>query len=178
MGHDAVLLRASLHASPRKARKNRWASTVFRYRSTHWHAETSREFCVQVLSAISGPENLFSAIVPGVFHLVFSYCLMSSIDRLELNGHHRRLSWEATPRSIHEGVQSAIMQVEPCVPSRLVISLKEALSVRRSIHDFVYPRFCPPVCPSVRPSVHPSIGISEKRPLFARWAFFSRLNAG
>ena len=31
--------------------------------------------------------------------------------RLELNGHHRRLSWEATPRSIHEGVQSAIMQV-------------------------------------------------------------------
>lgn len=30
--------------------------------------------------------------------------------RLELNGHHRRLSWEATPRSIHEGVQSAIMQ--------------------------------------------------------------------
>lgn len=30
--------------------------------------------------------------------------------RLELNGHHRRLSWEATPRSIHEGVQQAIMQ--------------------------------------------------------------------
>ncbi|XP_033096687.1 E3 ubiquitin-protein ligase SIAH1B, partial [Anneissia japonica] len=29
--------------------------------------------------------------------------------RLELNGHRRRLSWEATPRSIHEGVQAAIM---------------------------------------------------------------------
>ena len=24
--------------------------------------------------------------------------------RLELNGHRRRLTWEATPRSIHEGV--------------------------------------------------------------------------
>ena len=29
--------------------------------------------------------------------------------RLELNGNKRRLSWEATPRSIHEGVQAAIM---------------------------------------------------------------------
>ncbi|KAL3843274.1 hypothetical protein ACJMK2_021216 [Sinanodonta woodiana] len=29
--------------------------------------------------------------------------------RLELNGHRRRLTWEATPRSIHDGVQSAIM---------------------------------------------------------------------
>lgn len=28
--------------------------------------------------------------------------------RLELNGNRRRLAWEATPRSIHEGVQSAI----------------------------------------------------------------------
>lgn len=28
--------------------------------------------------------------------------------RLELNGHRRRLTWEATPRSIHEGVSSAI----------------------------------------------------------------------
>jgi len=28
--------------------------------------------------------------------------------RLELNGHRRRLTWEATPRSIHEGVASAI----------------------------------------------------------------------
>ena len=30
-------------------------------------------------------------------------------SRLELNGHRRRLTWEATPRSIHEGVSSAIM---------------------------------------------------------------------
>ena len=30
-------------------------------------------------------------------------------NRLELNGHRRRLTWEATPRSIHEGVSSAIM---------------------------------------------------------------------
>lgn len=30
------------------------------------------------------------------------------IYRLELNGHRRRLTWEATPRSIHDGVQSAI----------------------------------------------------------------------
>ena len=29
--------------------------------------------------------------------------------RLELNGHRRRLTWEATPRSIHEGVSSAIL---------------------------------------------------------------------
>ncbi|PNF17171.1 hypothetical protein B7P43_G09083 [Cryptotermes secundus] len=29
--------------------------------------------------------------------------------RLELNGQRRRLTWEATPRSIHEGVSSAIM---------------------------------------------------------------------
>lgn len=29
--------------------------------------------------------------------------------RLELNGHRRRLTWEAMPRSIHEGVSSAIM---------------------------------------------------------------------
>lgn len=28
--------------------------------------------------------------------------------RLELNGHRRRLTWEATPRSIHDGVQQAI----------------------------------------------------------------------
>lgn len=31
------------------------------------------------------------------------------LNRLELNGHRRRLSWEATPRSIHDGVQSAIV---------------------------------------------------------------------
>ncbi|XP_022645543.1 E3 ubiquitin-protein ligase SIAH1-like isoform X3 [Varroa jacobsoni] len=31
------------------------------------------------------------------------------VYRLELNGNKRRLTWEATPRSIHEGVQSAIM---------------------------------------------------------------------
>ncbi|KAF0295642.1 E3 ubiquitin-protein ligase SIAH1 [Amphibalanus amphitrite] len=30
--------------------------------------------------------------------------------RLELNGHRRRLTWEATPRSIHEGVSSAILK--------------------------------------------------------------------
>ena len=29
--------------------------------------------------------------------------------RLELNGHRRRLTWEATPRSIHEGIATAIM---------------------------------------------------------------------
>ncbi|XP_069053491.1 E3 ubiquitin-protein ligase SIAH2 isoform X3 [Lepisosteus oculatus] len=29
--------------------------------------------------------------------------------RLELNGHRRRLTWEATPRSIHDGVAAAIM---------------------------------------------------------------------
>ncbi|CAK9825738.1 E3 ubiquitin-protein ligase SIAH1B [Anthophora retusa] len=29
--------------------------------------------------------------------------------RLELNGHKRRLTWEAMPRSIHEGVSSAIL---------------------------------------------------------------------
>jgi hypothetical protein len=34
--------------------------------------------------------------------------LTLNIFRLELNGHRRRLSWEATPRSIHDGVQSAI----------------------------------------------------------------------
>uniref|UniRef100_A0A8C5P2E7 E3 ubiquitin-protein ligase n=1 Tax=Jaculus jaculus TaxID=51337 RepID=A0A8C5P2E7_JACJA len=29
--------------------------------------------------------------------------------RLELNGHRRRLTWEATPRSIHEGIATDIM---------------------------------------------------------------------
>ncbi len=29
--------------------------------------------------------------------------------RLELNGNRRRLTWEATPRSIHDGVAAAIM---------------------------------------------------------------------
>jgi hypothetical protein len=29
--------------------------------------------------------------------------------RLELNGHRRRLIWEATPHSIHDGVSSAIL---------------------------------------------------------------------
>lgn len=29
--------------------------------------------------------------------------------RLELNGHRRRLTWEAMPRSIHEGVSTAIL---------------------------------------------------------------------
>jgi len=29
-------------------------------------------------------------------------------DRLELNGRKRRLTWEATPHSIHDGVQAAI----------------------------------------------------------------------
>ena len=35
--------------------------------------------------------------------------IFSLLCRLELNGHRRRLTWEATPRSIHEGVSSAIM---------------------------------------------------------------------
>lgn len=30
------------------------------------------------------------------------------VYKLELNGQRRRLTWEATPRSIHEGVQQAI----------------------------------------------------------------------
>ena len=34
---------------------------------------------------------------------------LTILFRLELNGPRRRLTWEATPRSIHEGVQSAIM---------------------------------------------------------------------
>ena len=39
--------------------------------------------------------------------------------RLELtsNGHRRRLTWEATPRSIHEGVASLVL-------SNLIINLK------------------------------------------------------
>lgn len=38
----------------------------------------------------------------------FAHCLFS-LCRLELSGHRRRLTWEATPRSIHEGVSSAIL---------------------------------------------------------------------
>lgn len=49
--------------------------------------------------------------------LVLSSLLISNFDfdrfilfdRLELNGHRRRLTWEAMPRSIHEGVSSAIL---------------------------------------------------------------------
>lgn len=36
------------------------------------------------------------------------YMLSICCFRLELNGHRRRLTWEATPRSIHDGVQAAI----------------------------------------------------------------------
>jgi len=36
------------------------------------------------------------------------YVISFNFHRLELNGHRRRLTWEATPRSIHDGVQSAI----------------------------------------------------------------------
>lgn len=31
------------------------------------------------------------------------------VYRLELNGHRRRLTWEATPRSIHQGIATAVM---------------------------------------------------------------------
>ena len=41
--------------------------------------------------------------------MVDSYFPLFTFNRLELNGHRRRLTWEATPRSIHEGVSSAIM---------------------------------------------------------------------
>ena len=34
--------------------------------------------------------------------------------RLELNGHRRRLTWEATPRSIHEGVARYIILRSDC----------------------------------------------------------------
>jgi len=30
------------------------------------------------------------------------------VGRLELNGMKRRLTWEATPRSVHDGVASAV----------------------------------------------------------------------
>ena len=33
--------------------------------------------------------------------------------RLELNGHRRRLTWEATPRSIHEGVSRLVDRFRP-----------------------------------------------------------------
>ncbi|KAF1378118.1 hypothetical protein PFLUV_G00186780 [Perca fluviatilis] len=42
--------------------------------------------------------------------------------RLELNGNRRRLTWEATPRSIHDGVAAAIMNsdcLRPADSSRL-----------------------------------------------------------
>jgi len=31
------------------------------------------------------------------------------VYRLELNGSKRRLTWESTPKSIHEGIQQAIL---------------------------------------------------------------------
>ena len=41
---------------------------------------------------------------------IFMYkCPFEFSFRLELNGQRRRLTWEATPRSIHEGVSSAIL---------------------------------------------------------------------
>merc|ERR1719341_1566377 len=41
--------------------------------------------------------------------------------RLELNGHRRRLTWEATPRSIHEGVSSANINMQVPVLGRVDI---------------------------------------------------------
>ena len=43
------------------------------------------------------------------FFIVHKLSVSYIMNRLELNGHRRRLTWEATPRSIHEGVSSAIM---------------------------------------------------------------------
>jgi hypothetical protein len=47
-------------------------------------------------------------ILKGGGEILIVINLTLNIFRLELNGHRRRLSWEATPRSIHDGVQSAI----------------------------------------------------------------------
>ena len=43
-----------------------------------------------------------------LFKLERCFAVTGFVCRLELNGNRRRLAWEATPRSIHEGVQSAI----------------------------------------------------------------------
>ncbi|XP_073998815.1 E3 ubiquitin-protein ligase SIAH1-like isoform X2 [Rhodnius prolixus] len=45
--------------------------------------------------------------------------------RLELNGHRRRLTWEATPRSIHEGIASAILSSDCLVFDTSIVQLFE-----------------------------------------------------
>lgn len=43
-----------------------------------------------------------------LFVVNYNSKLLSVVGRLELNGMKRRLTWEATPRSVHDGVASAV----------------------------------------------------------------------
>ncbi|KAF3430372.1 hypothetical protein E2986_01843 [Frieseomelitta varia] len=69
---------------------------------------------------------------------------MFVFNRLELNGHKRRLTWEAMPRSIHEGVSSAIlnsdclinisnMAVRKCLECVVMKHSDQTLSYRTSL---------------------------------------------
>ena len=63
---------------------------------------------VQLIGTRKQAENFAYRYVIMFFHVKIIPEIIFFL-RLELNGHRRRLTWEATPRSIHEGVSSAIM---------------------------------------------------------------------
>ncbi|UYV68356.1 SIAH2 [Cordylochernes scorpioides] len=60
----------------------------------------------------------------------------SFIYRLQLNCHRRRLTWEATPRSIHEGTHSAIMNSECLVFDTQVASFRREWQPEYKCHHF------------------------------------------
>lgn len=60
--------------------------------------------------------------------ILYSYFILTFVfhfSRLELNGHRRRLTWEATPRSIHEGIASAILSSDCLVFDTSIVQLFE-----------------------------------------------------
>ena len=91
LGHDAELLRVQLHAGPRETGSRAGPADVLRRRPAYRSQEGGRQLHVQVSSSSSCNNLLF-------------------VFRLELSTMRRRLAWEATPRSIHEGVAHAIHQ--------------------------------------------------------------------
>ena len=75
------------------------------------------------------------------------------VGRLELNGMKRRLTWEATPRSVHDGVASAVASSDCLVFDANVARLFADASGNLSINVTVT------ICWSCRDELHNCIWI-------------------
>ena len=107
------MLWSPLHACPREAGEVWRTSAVFCNSTTNRYKETGRKFCLQVIEFNFSKTTLKPYLqekdsLPSFETFLIDYNFVL-VFRLELNGHRRRLTWEATPRSIHEGVSSAIL---------------------------------------------------------------------